>query len=303
MKGNDSSIDEEKSNCNESIILPTFSIASTARNRKRKIKFNKKNDKDELEELSYYKLNNNNILENINEPISQEMRPEMDTINKLINFYKDKENDFSFKEEPKEAKKKLKFGRKRKNSSEIGKHNKYSGDNLIRKCKGVLLHCLYVLINKIIADNYKNEAGYNQKLKKLLKINQKQIINSDVQFNKEFINTKLKDIFSDKVTMRCSRYNLEHNKNLIKSLLTERNLEKRNLFEKIFNLTFLDCLKHFRGTTNIKELKDLTKYDEICRNFEEDEDYLYSFKFYIENYEKIINNKKSRIKKGEKKVK
>jgi hypothetical protein len=114
MKDNDSSIDEEKSNCNESIILPTFSIASTARNRKRKIKFNKKNDKDELEELSYYKLNNNNILENINEPISQEMRPEMDTINKLINFYKDKENDFSFKEEPKEAKKKIEIWKKTK---------------------------------------------------------------------------------------------------------------------------------------------------------------------------------------------
>ena len=41
------------------------------------------------------------------------------------------------------------------------------------------------------------------------------------------------------------------------------------------------------------------KYEDACKNFEEDEDYLDSFKFYIENYEKIIESKKPRKKKKE----
>ena len=67
-------------------------------------------------------------------------------------------------------------------------------------------------------------------------------------------------------------------------------------------MTFLDCLEHFRGTKYIKELNNLIKYDDICKIFEDDEDYLYSFKFYIENYEKIIDKKRER-KKKEKKLK
>ena len=223
----------------------------------------------------------------------------LEDINKIMTFDKDKDKNLII-EDKKIQKSKIRFGRKKKNSSEIGKHNKYSGDNLIRKCKGIILHYLYILINNIIAENYKYDFNYNEKTKKLLKINQSQIINSDVDFNKDFLNKTLKDIFSENVTLRCSRYDIAHNKNLINSLLSEEDKDKQNLFKKIFNLTFLDCLKHFRGTKTIKELNNLVKYDEICKRFEEDEDYLYSFKFYIENYEKIMENKKSRSKKGKK---
>ena len=299
MKENDSFSEEDKSNINESINIPTFSIASTKKYKKRKI-INKKNDKDdEYEELTCYKINNNNI-EKINEPIiDQDLRMNLEDINKIMTFDKDKDKNLII-EDKKIQKSKIRFGRKKKNSSEIGKHNKYSGDNLIRKCKGIILHYLYILINNIIAENYKYDFNYNEKTKKLLKINQSQIINSDVDFNKDFLNKTLKDIFSENVTLRCSRYDIAHNKNLINSLLSEEDKDKQNLFKKIFNLTFLDCLKHFRGTKTIKELNNLVKYDEICKRFEEDEDYLYSFKFYIENYEKIMENKKSRSKKGKK---
>ena len=299
MKENDSFSEEDKSNINGSINIPTFSIASTKKYKKRKI-INKKNDKDdEYEELTCYKINNNNI-EKINEPIiDQDLRMNLEDINKIMTFDKDKDKNLII-EDKKIQKSKIRFGRKKKNSSEIGKHNKYSGDNLIRKCKGIILHYLYVLINNIIAENYKYDFNYNEKTKKLLKINQSQIINSDVDFNKDFLNKTLKDIFSENVTLRCSRYDIAHNKNLINSLLSEEDKDKQNLFKKIFNLTFLDCLKHFRGTKTIKELNNLVKYDEICKRFEEDEDYLYSFKFYIENYEKIMENKKSRSKKGKK---
>ena len=288
MKENDFSFADDRNNL-ESINLPTFSYCSAKHYIKKKIKLHKKNDKDDLEELTILKTNNNN-----DEVIDLDAGPDIEAINKIMTFNK----KYPIDEEKKL--KEVKFGRKKKNSNEEGKHNKYSGDNIIRKCKGVLLHHLYVLINNIIADNYKYKKGYDEKKNRLLKINQFQITNSDVDYNKSFLNKKLKDIFSENITQRCSTYNLDHNRVLINSLLKDEDENKRNLFNTIFNLTFMDCLEHFRGTKHIKELDNLIKYEDVCKNFEEDEDYLYSFKYYIDNYEKIMTNKKSRKKKKQK---
>ena len=302
MNENDSLSEEEKSKYNESINIPTFSITSVRKYKKKRIKINKKNDKEDFEELTCYKINNNNKFEKINDGMEQDLGKCFESIHKINYLDKDKEEDKNLinKIEEKKgegAKLKLKFGRKKKNSKETGKHNKYSGDNLIRKCKGTLLHYLYLLINHLIKENYKNDLNYNEKTKKLLKINQFQIINSDVEYNKKFIYKTLKDIFSENISLRCSRYNLDHNKKLIKSLINDKDKEKRKLFEKIFSLTFLQCLKHFRGSEKIKELENLTKYEDVCKTMEDDEDYLYTFKYYIENYEKIMDKKKSRNKK------
>ena len=46
------------------------------------------------------------------------------------------------------------YGRKTKNSIEKGIHNKYTSDNIIRKCKSVLLKILSNLINNRIKDFY-----------------------------------------------------------------------------------------------------------------------------------------------------
>ena len=271
-------------------LIPMFSLCPTKKYKMKKPINIKKIDKAEGEELKSFNSNN---IGNISQINIHNLCPDLESISKFIAYNKNN----NLKEEKEKNWKKL--GRKKKNSSESGKHNKYSGDNIFRKCKGIIINSLFILINNIIEEEYKEDKNYDKKEKKLLKINQEQIINSDVNFNKGFLNKKLKDIFSENVTLRCRTYNLEHNKNLIKELLMEKDERKRKLFDKIFNLTFLDCLKHFRGTKFIKELKDLMKYDDICKNFEADEDYLDSFKFYIENYEKIIENKKPRRKKKE----
>ena len=284
MKENESFIGDDKSNDNESINIPTFSMPSTKKFIRKKRRIKKNDDED----YTLFRLNNNNGNNNI---IPEQDMGQLQPLNRLLQLNKE-ENDKNI------VNNKIKCGRKKKDSLETGKHNKYSGDNLFRKCKGILLNSLFILINKIIADNYQNDPDYDEKTQKLLKINQKQIINSDVKFNKEFIYKKLGDIFSDDVTLRCRRYNIKHNKILIQNLINEKNEFKKMLFRKIFGLTFLDCLNHFRGTKPIKELNDLTKYDEVCKNFEADEDYLYSFKYYIDKYEKIIENKKWRKKKN-----
>ena len=298
------SIISSDDNNSDSIDIQSFS-RNERKYRRLKNRVNKKKNSYEDSEI------NNNKIVNINEIIGQQLGPDSDLINILMmqtdkDKGKDKENEKAFiinedKKDEKNEKEHSKFGRKKKNSSEIGKHNKYSGDNLIRKCKGIILHALYLLINSIIEENYQNEPNYNKKMKKLLKINQFQIINSDVNYNKSFLKKKLKDIFSEDVSLRCSRYSLDHNKKLIKSLLAEKDEKKKKIFTKILELTFFECLEHFRGTKQIKELNNMTKYEDVCKGFEQDEDYLYSFKYYIDNYETIMENKKPREKTKKKK--
>jgi hypothetical protein len=212
MKENDSFSEEDKSNINESINIPTFSVPSTKKFIRKKRRIKKNDDED----YTLFRLNNNNG-NNIN---PEQGMGQIQPINRLLQLNKEVDDKNI-------ANNKIKYGRKRKDSLETGKHTKYSGDNLFRKCKGILLNSLFILINKIIADNYQNDPDYDEKTQKLLKINQKQIINSDVKFNKEFIYKKLGDIFSDDVTLRCRRYNIKHNKILIQSLINEKDENKK----------------------------------------------------------------------------
>ena len=204
--------------------------------------------------------------------------------------------------ENKEKKKKIKifknenlnhFGRKKKDSNEKGIHDKYSSDNIIRKCKAVLLQIISNFINNKIKDIYRYDRNYSIRRSGLKKMNQFQVVNSNVKYNQQFIYKKLKDIFSEKISSRCTTYSEEHNKQLINCLLNEKDKIKRNLFNEIFNLTFLDCLKHFRGSIVISCLYGLKNIDEVINEFK-DEDYKESFICYIENFEEIIKNKKPR---------
>ena len=196
--------------------------------------------------------------------------------------------------EKEKAKEKLKAGRKKKNSFEVGNHNKYTADNIIRKCKTVIINILFNFINKIIKDTYKKGYENSWGHKKLMKMNQSQIISSSVKDNKSFLNKKLKDIFSENLSTRCRNFKVDHNKNLINELLNEKDKIRQLFFTDLFNLTFLDCIEHFRGSKNIYCLEGLPNYNEISEKLNGDEDYKESFRCYIDNFESIIQNKKPR---------
>ena len=137
-----------------------------------------------------------------------------------------------------------------------------------------------------------------------MKMRQTQIANSSVQYNQSFLYKTLKDIFSENLSSRCSNYPINHNKDLIKELLNEKDLNRRKFFNDLFNLTFLDCIEHFRGTKSFYCLEGLENYKQISNKLGGDEDYKDSFLSYIENFEKIIGNKKPRkSKKCKKKIK
>ena len=202
---------------------------------------------------------------------------------KLVN-----DNDFQIFE------KNVNLGRKKKGSSEKGIHNKYTSDNIIRKCKAVFINKLRNFINNKIKIFYELDGQQLSDSKKLMKMNQQQIINSHVKYNQFFLNRTIKEIFSENISSRCNKYSLEHNKNLINDLLKEKDKTKNIFFKDIFSLTFLDCIKHIRGDKNEDCLKGLQNLDEICQNLKTDDEYKESFKTYIIKFESIINNKKSR---------
>ena len=190
-----------------------------------------------------------------------------------------------------------KSGRKIKKLGISGKHNKYSDDNLIRKIKGIILNNAYEHCNNKIRTIYGKKKG----LKILLKINSEQRLQSKVEFNKNFLEKTLKEIFSKKISDRYKNPDKNHNKDLIKDLLNEKDEKKRIQFESLFNLTFLDCLKHFGGRKIIKQLIGMKLFEEEIKKYRNDadyEDYKKFLEYYTKYFEDIITIKKHRIRKS-----
>ena len=124
---------------------------------------------------------------------------------------------------------KKKCQEEKKNSNETGEHDKFYDDNLSRKCKRVLLDILFTFINSVIRKVYNNNIGSGIFRKQLLKNNQNQILSSKADYNKDFLNKKLKDIYSDDISTRYSIYPPEHNKYIIENLLNEKEEKKRKI--------------------------------------------------------------------------
>ena len=194
------------------------------------------------------------------------------------------------------SKKQKNLGRKKKYSNEKGKHTKYCEDNIIRKIKAGVLNIIYIFINNYIYKLYRGDLGQSIFKKELKRVNQKQIIED--KHNKEFINKTLKDIFSEDISSKYSSFQRDHNKKLIEFLLNENNFEIRVKFNKIFSLTFFDCLKHLRKNKYIEELEGLASLDKLYEKFSGDEEYASLFHYYIINFEKIIMAKKNRNRKS-----
>ena len=70
------------------------------------------------------------------------------------------------------------------------------------------------------------------------------------------------------------------------------------LYFTIFNLTFVQVLKHFRKEIFIEELNGLTRIDEVCENFDNNkgdkEEYKKYFKYFVGKFEEKINKKNPR---------
>lgn len=197
-------------------------------------------------------------------------------------------------------KEKCKCGRKRIRKEEnLCEHNKFSDDNVRRKCKHLLLKSLLDFLNEKIKMKYNGKIGKGIFKKKLRILNQSQTSNATVEFNQKFLKKKLYEIFSESITGRFTSVPSEHNKMIITKLLNDEDINMRMFFRELFELDFIQCLKHFRGEQHIEILKGLKCFDEykeeIMEKFQEDgNDYLETLNYYLNNYETIIYKKKPR---------
>jgi hypothetical protein len=192
--------------------------------------------------------------------------------------------------------KQIVYGRKTIRSGEEGLHNKYSDDNLLRKCKHLIINSLMEFINDTIRRIYKENIGQGILIKKFFTMKQEQKKNTYIDYNKNFLNKELGDIFSEDICGRYTNFLPDHNKNLVNYLKNENNQKISELFTKIFNLTFKDVLNHINGKEEILEINGLKDIDTILEGYENEPKYYDQVKNYILNFEEIIEKKKSRKK-------
>jgi hypothetical protein len=204
---------------------------------------------------------------------------------------------------------KKKRGRKRKSPQKDiikEKHNKFSDDNIIKKCKHLVLKYLFDFLNNQIKTAYNGNIGKGSLKKELKIINNSQKSNAHVEFNQNFIKKKLCEIFSEISGKYKKYYPDNYNKLLIEELMNEKDENKKSFFNELFNLNFIECMEHFIAKKYRKELKGLKCFkeikDTILNKYKEDGKlYIKYLDYYLNNFEKIINIKGPR-KHREKKI-
>ena len=253
--------------------------------------------------INDFPVYSDNILNFLNEDTGVKTNEEDYFISKINNFKNDNLlslNNLTFE---KIISNKKKCGRKTKRTNSENKnqtqHNKFSDDNIRRKCKHLVLKNILDFINENIKRIYNGNIGQGIFKKELQTLNQSQKIDATINFNKDFLTKNLGEIFSDKISGRITIFPSNHNKLLIEKLKNEKDESKKIYFNRLFNITFLQCLKHFTGQFYINELNGLKNFSQIkddilMKNPEDGEKYFEILDYYLKNYEEIINSKKAR---------
>ena len=174
------------------------------------------------------------------------------------------------------------------------KHDKFSDDNLRKKCKHLVLNSVMEFINIKIYYLYDGKIGNNVYRKEILTLNKSQKSKANIIYDREFINKKISDIFSDNISSRYTNFYPQHNKLLIESLRNDEDENKRIYFNKLFNSTFKDCLEYYIGKKQSEELEGMKCFDSEKDLLSEDIEYINIIKYYLENFENIINKKNPR---------
>ena len=162
----------------------------------------------------------------------------------------------------------------------------YIPDKYIKKTRIMILNSIITFINQQI-------ILFTTKRKRFLSINKEDLSHSSVEYDKEFLEKKLKEILSS-ISKKYTNYLDTENKKLIEYLI---NLEdKGKYFQELFELSFLDCLKHINGTKTSELLNGLPTMEEMFKN-EMKSLSKYDFNNLKEcfmKYEQIVRNKMPR---------
>ena len=115
-------------------------------------------------------------------------------------------------------------------------------DNEIKKGRNILLNSIFRFVNKKIRIIFNNDIGKGISIKQFVKISKKELNHSNVEFDKNYLNTKLKEIFSGDISGKFTNFLINKNEKLLQNLI------KIDYFKELFELTFLQCIEHINGT-------------------------------------------------------
>ena len=163
-------------------------------------------------------------------------------------------------------------------------------DNEIKKGRNILLNSIFRFVNKKIRIIFNNDIGKGISIKQFVKISKKELNHSNVEFDKNYLNTKLKEIFSGDISGKFTNFLINKNEKLLQNLI------KIDYFKELFELTFLQCIEHINGTKFISLLEGFETIDEMLLNEENklNENDIENYKYIIENYKQCVENKFSR---------
>lgn len=195
-----------------------------------------------------------------------------------------------------DIKKEIKLGRLKKNSSKKGKHDKFQKDNIIRRFKAQFIQNIYNYINISFKSNKdrKKRKPVNI-IQKISSVDTKSISKLD---NIKWFNSKIKSIFSQKISSKFVCYESNYNNKLIQKIY-EQNEEKQviKILEKTIREMWLiyindDKNNEFPGFNTIKD--DINKFKEM----KEPEEYIQLYISISKNFINIFNGIKPRKKKA-----
>ena len=240
---------------------------------------------------------NENELDGINVGINKEIYK--NDIEKSIQIGKTKDMTIEIKAQKKikrpikkflfRINKEKKVGRKPKSSIIVGVHTKFSIDNILRKIKVKFFHKIVNYLNSIILSKYRNKIKL---LKPLMgKVSQDNTIN----FNKELLHKKLKEIFSlFEINGKFKCFDKNYNKDIIDKIYAENIKELIDILE----MNFLEIFCEFRNLKETQKLKGFEKIDSVIREMkikekegEDKEKYINKFQNVVMDFENYYFNK------------
>lgn len=185
------------------------------------------------------------------------------------------------------------LNKKRKNNNDSKRgHSKYADDNLGRKIKNLILNYILKFLNEKIKIIYDEKIGNGIFKKKLLPINKSIKLNMTIEYNTNFMHKTLREIFSDNISSKYTDYLKNHNKIIIDKLLNDKDEKIASYFQKLLNITYLQCVQEFSGSSEIKELEGFTKFNDIKNKLFDDSEYIEAIEYYLNNYEDKIQKKR-----------
>jgi len=264
---------------------------------------------EKIKEILNKNVGSNTYIE-ITKNISNDDKHTKNAIDNLLKKKRPRKSDEEFEILKNEYNKKKtinKRGRQIKNKRYTGCHNKYSGDNMIKKVKGYSFDYCLIFINNMLCKYKEGNRGALLKLDYKIKdsINQKKDLN--------ILKMPLKDLFSNEITpkIKSKKEEKDFNKKKLEKILNE---ETDDTIIFILNMRFIDWFDVFTFKKTLEEVVNQyninNKYidlDKIKKNFitidellkkksEKDSDEYTLFLFYIYNYETWFKNKKPRNK-------